>query len=273
MKSRTYPLTLHQEKFFLNEIIDAKKYEDSCGNKGVDETICSSCNSCSKRILNMERTQLESHYDSYDIENPNSEIIEPQKEAFISMYTNTTAPLKRLKQIIKNLYTVKCPFCGIIHWTSYDHYLPKKEIPEYSAFGKNLIPSCTKCNSKKGTVTVNKDGDRILLNPYFDEISETYLLVDINFSTAKVIFKYDDNAPSNFKRHFKRLDLLNRYSEEANSKISEFIREVKEFKDIVPRDVKLRSLNDNLQTAQEKYGPNDWEVVIRKELINKFDEL
>lgn len=62
-----------------------------------------------------------------------------------------------------------CPACGEDGTpNTLDHYLPQKVYPEYAISPINLSPMCDICQGHKLEKTVDGDGGRIFLHPYFD---------------------------------------------------------------------------------------------------------
>ncbi|MFC0804626.1 MULTISPECIES: HNH endonuclease [Sinorhizobium] len=65
-----------------------------------------------------------------------------------------------------------CPMCGSDNSGTLDHYLPRKEYPEFSIFSKNLIPACPACNSSvKGDIYKGTLSPERFIHPYFDKLA------------------------------------------------------------------------------------------------------
>jgi len=60
-----------------------------------------------------------------------------------------------------------CPMCGSLGTGTLDHVFPQARFPEFSFFGKNLVPACI-CNSKRGNTLVGNDPGQRILHPYYD---------------------------------------------------------------------------------------------------------
>ena len=97
-------------------------------------------------------------------------LTEEFQKCILTCYSKPTKHLEELKQKIKSQqgHYSYCPYCGISTSDSFDHYLPKSHFPQYCIFPLNLIPICSDCNRRKGERYV-KDGQRLFLNPYFDQ--------------------------------------------------------------------------------------------------------
>lgn len=74
--------------------------------------------------------------------------------------------------------TLYCPICGLHECEEMDHFLPREEdmYPEYSVHLSNLIPLCHKCNHKKSTKFLDKKGNRIFFNAYYDILKQRDIL-------------------------------------------------------------------------------------------------
>lgn len=276
MKSRTYTFTITEEKSKLKKMISSKQFKRGCKNKGKNTELCDSCKEkCAKYILIQEEKNLIQYYDDYDIEMEKKSIEDITKKAFQSLYLNPTKELKKMKEDIKEIFSIICPFCGLVQWSSMDHYLPKEKMPEYSALGKNLIPCCSICNTFKDTFIKDKDGTRYFFNPYNDEYLVNYLTVNINFTNLIVNFDYIEETPQQLKNHFNKLDLLNRYSKQANFKISETIKCVNEYRTAggISKEKQIEILTKEVKRLEKQYGKNYWEAILKEELINKYDNL
>lgn len=144
------------------------------------------------------------------------------KEALHHCYDSSTAPLANLKsEIIKNqkpFYQSKCAYCGIDGIDGMDHYIPKDKFPEYSVHPLNLIPACSFCNEKKSDkfLSGTQIKERIFFNPYFDNIGENVLKLDIDYCEDSNSFSFKLNVTNDsYLSHIIQLDIKRRYEEEA----------------------------------------------------------
>jgi 5-methylcytosine-specific restriction endonuclease McrA len=144
-------------------------------------------------------------------------------------YTTWSDPLETLKANIRAAMPATflnvCPYCGLGSGDTFDHYLHQDEFPEFSAHAWNLVPCCSTCNSKKGTVRLNNVGERVILNAYFDALPSAPML------TTAVTVSPHGNPVATFRlvqpavvstplfrlieRHAGRLELLSRYKQTA----------------------------------------------------------
>lgn len=149
-------------------------------------------------------------------------------------YNNSTIALDRLKAKLRKSQLVHlqrlCPFCQIIPDTAtFDHFVPRDHSPEYSVLGKNLVPCCSTCNSKKGTYW-KEDGQISMIHFYNDDPNKVrYLNAEVNYinSFPHLNFKLNLNQLPDLtlrfkiEKHYKRLDLIKRFNLNSSQIISE----------------------------------------------------
>ena len=124
-----------------------------------------------------------------------------------------------------------CQYCCVGKPNSIDHYLPKADFPEFSVFALNLLPCCGECNGKKGNYWLD-NGVRAIINFYKDTPPNDVFL------HAQLIYTAGDDVPIarfsarwaairnrvlrlRVKRHFNKLELLDRYKEASIRKVTE----------------------------------------------------
>lgn len=192
-------------------------------------------------------------------------------------YEVKTQPLDKLLSNIKIMQPFdlrhKCQFCGIDSPTTWDHYLPKSQFPEFSVHPLNLIPCCSTCNEKKGDAFLLK-GEREIVNLYFDYIptDEQYLFIeityykDVPYAEYKLI-KPDGLSQSIFdliKRHYERLNLLTRYRENSPEVFSEtkstIMTHVKTNRSKLIKDW----LIDETERLKNRFSVNHWKAVLHE---------
>lgn len=90
-----------------------------------------------------------------------------------------------------------CPYCGLQKNVTSDHYLPQAHFPQYAVFSRNLVPSCSDCQSaaakhdwfpgftSRGGQPKRRPAGR-LLHPYFDRFLRRRVL-RIDFQPAEII--------------------------------------------------------------------------------------
>lgn len=123
----------------------------------------------------------------------------------------------------------RCPFCGMGHASTLDHYLPKTKYPQLSVVPLNLVPSCKDCNTGKSIAVSSTAGDQSL-HPYYDHqsfVDEQWLYAEVMHTAPATIRFYvqapthwDDISKARVQSHFRDFKLAARYSVEASSQIA-----------------------------------------------------
>lgn len=60
-----------------------------------------------------------------------------------------------------------CTMCGSLGSGTLDHIFPQSLFAELSFFSRNLVPACSKCNSRRGN-SYKGNGNERVLHPFFD---------------------------------------------------------------------------------------------------------
>jgi hypothetical protein len=192
------------------------------------------------------------------------------KKRMLQMFRRTNGgSLLRLREMLKRDCR-RCPFCNISTASDIDHFLSKDQYPCLAIFSRNLIPICSECNRLK---TGGPEGS--FIHAYYDEFpGNPFLRAEIDFEPGLVIVNYLlelEHVPERLARriqvHWKTLGLANRYSLEAQQKISAFrlsLPEVLESggPEAVRMELQLRRLEASL------YGTNHWESALLSALIS-----
>lgn len=203
-----------------------------------------------------------------------------QREALANCYGSKTDLLKQLKQRIEHRQSdvarSKCQYCGINHLDdTWDHYLPQAAFPEFSVYPDNLVPCCPTCNRDRGD-RWRKDGERVHLNLYFDEIEERerFLVAHIAFDhdgQPGVRFEVDRTRGTNqafagrYERHCRALKLLGRFERAAPEHLARMVLQVGHLAKELAGDVSeiARHLREDAEDLQDLLGANNWEVALR----------
>lgn len=164
-------------------------------------------------------------------------------------------------KVLSSAKSSLCPYCLQHDVSQLDHFLPKSNSPSLAVTPKNLVPSCSMCNSSK-----NNSRD-LFINPHFEVVDdEVYLKCAIIFEDGHFIFDYTLDKPSSWNDDlFSRLrnQLLNAdysalYSMHA---IQHLGSEQLNFKRVFTRHGKDELL-DHLQTSlfgtENTVGINHW---------------
>ncbi|WP_103566801.1 HNH endonuclease [Campylobacter concisus] len=131
-------------------------------------------------------------------------------------------PRKYYNQIKASPKLGKCPYCGLGHVSTLDHYLPKSEFPIFSILPNNLIGCCRDCNTIKRNIVLNT------IHPYYDDFTKTqWLFAKVNWSELTMEFFVDTKDINNaldkkkIEEHFRVYELARRYAVEAASELSD----------------------------------------------------
>lgn len=118
-----------------------------------------------------------------------------------------------------------CPLCGIEKVHHLDHYIPRGIMSEFSVVPINLIYICRDCNESKGEKWLDKNGDRIVFNSYYDQLSgKEVLLCQISkiingYPFAEIIENNSVVHNADSKRElstYKELGIMGRYQTRVN---------------------------------------------------------
>lgn len=198
-----------------------------------------------------------------------------------TLYKYTSYPIQKLRKAIQasNPDTISstCQNCTVDTLNSMDHILPKSKYPEFIVHPRNLIPSCTTCNSIKNNLIAEGDYQP-LLNLYIDILpKEQYLFAIISldeYEELDFIFELrNENCNINehlfsvLENHFTKLKLLYRMKLKAIELLTAFKNEMKNFSKAFPFDevikIQMLSVEENL----EAYGDNHWQYILQKSLL------
>lgn len=203
---------------------------------------------------------------------------EDDAAALIHAYEVSTVPMAMLRSALtQRIIAARCPFCGLSETSTLDHYLPKEQYPEFAIFSKNLIPSCSTCNTRKSTLISDADTEvRLFLHPYFDEIPAICFLeanvgilpdaLGLDFRVIRspglplAIFRQ-------LRSHFSLLGLADRYRLMSLDYLRTRWRAFSRFYG-AGRDSE-RVSNELLQEAQDyeqEFGINHWRAVLCRTL-------
>ena len=206
------------------------------------------------------------------------------KTDLIKLYSYKSKKIQKLKisvtTIERNRILSTCQNCTISEVNSLDHFVNKKEFPEFSVHPKNLFPSCTKCNSYKGQEW-RDHGQVTCLNLYLDELpDEQYLFVNINVVNNDVITTrfYLENPngvdPIFFGRiqnHYNKLHLCERFQENADTIITSLENTIKTYSDKLPLEDIIELVISNSERDMKHYGYNYWKSILEISLVNNDD--
>lgn len=208
-------------------------------------------------------------------------------DSLFGLYDSDSQDTKNLKEKIKNISNVKCPYCGIDTPSHLDHFLPRTKFPEFSIFAPNLIYVCSICNSKyKSDDVVNQSGERKFFNPYFDDFidSTKFLKCKIEVDDGMYpTFKFyiDDLSATQpyehtiMKNHFENMKLEIRYMEQiVKEKFRQFRNGYIDLKARIYDETTLEEIKRNIEKRLRDYQEeniNNWEKVFWESLRDSDD--
>lgn len=244
-----------------------------------------------KNLLNKIRPFIKERYEKYENCTQDLSLIKEEyqfscleKESLLSCYGDNANFNKAKKSIIArqvDAYQAKCPYCGISEPNTMDHYLPKGIFPEFSIFGLNLLPCCSKCNELKNEKWM-KAGRRLILNFYFDDIPENdkFLYATLQFGPnikdiVPIIDFYIKRSlnisPETFERinsHVKILNLVERFKIVVNDKYTTIFEEVSWNILNLQVDMAKTVLQNKTEILTKQYGKNYWGVALYDAIIS-----
>lgn len=199
-----------------------------------------------------------------------------------SCYSVSTLGVRRLKKSIATAQASRvlkyCPMCGTTLPRTHDHYLPAARFPEFSVHALNLVPCCSHCNSIKDDDWLDSNGKRQYLHLFSDEIPEDAFLVVVltelpSMDGVGATFRLQ--RPAEFpppaweliEAHFRRLRLLERYSEQVNDEIAEILSDCA----IYLEEGGISAASFLRKRAAERasvYGRSHWRVVLMQGLAD-----
>ena len=185
----------------------------------------------------------------------------------------------KIVEIMPPAIKEKCPYCMLSEPGTFDHYLGKKQFPEYSLLSKNLVPCCSKCNTKKGEKFLDASGNRAFISFYFDKLPRSsFFVVELDVD-GNVPYIKDMYTNSNMgtsideiiKTHFADLELFERYENPMSNKLSLLIEKIKESKQC--KDDIVEVIVNEIVALEKIYGPNYWECSLYRGVVNNEDVL
>jgi hypothetical protein len=225
---------------------------------------------------------------AYDAIVPNVETLnsiklnKAQKEALIDGYDGRSVKVKRrLSKMIDSLPSADadlCPYCSLDTNPELDHFLPKASFPEFSLYGRNLVPICTPCNRKKRDAIKEKGTNaRLFLHPCAEPSQNARVLeAELRYSSQKFVINYyiDDagvlstDERALVERHFARLGLNERFVRRANSFMASFKAGVQGHSVATVRN----TLNSKISDAEIGEPPNGWRPALCRALAIQAED-
>lgn len=211
--------------------------------------------------------------------------VNQDKTDLINLYTSGNSRLVKLKNsittVLDNRAMNTCQYCTIGPVGSLDHIIPKDEFPEFSVNPKNLIPSCTTCNSHKSE-NWKENNKTIFLNLYTDILpTEQYLFVDLVVSPNNIQPRFElrnhNNIDADFfillESHYTKLHLLERYKKESYKIISELTNLIIASKTVLVQNQIREIVIAKIHEDKNIFGKNYFKSILEDALINNDDYL
>lgn len=202
-------------------------------------------------------------------------------KALLDCYKKTNARDLMIAKIIEcqqeHLQLI-CGYCLLNNRETIDHYIPQSEFPVYSVMPRNLIPACSKCNSKKKEIW-RENSRRVVLHLLNDHIpSDQFLFGKLIFNGAVPVITFKLNRGIiNHERflliqdHFRRLELVKRYQRDGIPRLISDIRstiDAQRVKRQVQVDEKRELLSGLAIQYRAKLGNNYWKAIALELLSN-----
>lgn len=248
-----------------------------------------------KKTLELIENNIKTDYENYQYNfnrknvhllNSNANLSSTDKKLLKQLYGSNKKIIKHIRTWIDNnnkrTYLHKCPYCTINRANTTEHILPKDKYPEYAVDALNLLPCCSECNSLKGENVRNTTNEPLIINFYYNKLPNIqYLFVDLIFdSKGNVDFDYKLENNNNIDEkmfhlldsHFSKLNLLQRYKNEAINNYSEIENCILEcFNELKDIDKCLNILKKQAYNDATQYGNNHWKVTLKLALANSVE--
>jgi len=259
---------------FLDEIIKSKR------NSSKDPDYKQRINSLTPAVEILFKNYETAHNtNNHVILSPNG-YINQDKIDLLKLYTSGNSRLVKLKNsittVLDNRAMNTCQYCTMTPVGSLDHIVPKDEFPEFSVNPKNLLPSCTTCNSHKNE-NWKENNKTIFLNLYTDILPpEQYLFVDLVITANNIQPNFElrniNNIDADFfellNNHYSRLHLPFRFKQESHKVISELTNLINAGKKILELNKIIELVETKIQEDKAVFGNNYYKSILEEALIN-----
>ena len=91
-------------------------------------------------------------------------------------YASSSREFAYIKDIRDNSSPNICVMCGSPTSGTVDHVFPQTPFSDFAIFSKNLVPTCSKCNSNRQNNYIGRNPGERVLHPYFDTVLNQRLL-------------------------------------------------------------------------------------------------
>lgn len=220
-----------------------------------------------------------------DCENEDYVICNVTKSELKNVYTTymvgKARPARSIyDEILSRAPLGRCPFCGMGHASTLDHYLPKSKYPLLSVVPLNLVPCCKDCNTGKRTSIFIKEEEQVL-HPYLDENPFTidqWLFAEVLPTEPEAVSYFvrapefwDEISKKRIEAHFAAFNLARRFSIEAANELANQRQFLDDFKRKYGNIALLELLADQVR-SHLKAHVNSWQTALYQALIEKNRE-
>jgi hypothetical protein len=255
----------------------------------IDVVISERQKGVNKNYFNNIKEQWKQRVDDYVQLSGNPEVLMPwpevasdkEKTRFLTLYNapkedSVQFPvLKKLRERTLQL----CPACGEDGTpNTLDHYLPKNIFPEFSISTVNLFPMCDTCQGWKLEHTLDDNGARLFLHPYFDDfLNKQVIKLTIgepySAPTSMALHAHHDlevNIQLLVARHLSNLEIETRYYHFFRD---EYIRLICSANDIRAANLDMRQQLALFCNKARRKSINSWGHVFYESVMSNEDLL
>jgi len=243
-----------------------------CSTQLVDDLVLERANGRNSAYFNGLAAEWRQRVENYIEERGNPETVPDwpdvaaHRNRFINLYNNPgeNSVQRPIIEGLRDRTLQICPSCGEEGTpNTLDHYLPKQNYPQFAITPANLSPMCDICQMHKGSETIDDEGHRLYLHPYFDDfIAEQILQLEIgrpleapeNFFLRPVP-GLPENIEALVRRHTSGLDIQKRYGPFFKG---EYLRLLRLAQDAREKDQDFLELLPIFKNHALGRGPNAW---------------
>ena len=209
-----------------------------------------------------------------------SQFIE-QRENFISLYSHPPVQLSNYIRERRNNHDLDfCPYCGNpVRPDTLDHFIPKREWPEFSIFSNNLVPQCRACAPIKGEKYYSdSDSCAIFIHPfYFNFMGNVKFHIEVEFDSKKenIIInvvvktkKLDQESQDRIALHANNLKVRSRIESYCHKEFNMWKRKRREKKFDIKNALMLRQS----EIPKENIG-KEWKSAFHSALLNSEETI
>jgi hypothetical protein len=202
------------------------------------------------------------------------------KEDLGNLYTNNMSKTKSRGRFIYDKILVKskrdkCCFCSYEEPTEIDHFLPKSIFSEFSILPFNLLPVCHRCNKLKSG-KFYKDIRKTYIHAYYENYGDiTWLKANVtyeignaptvNYYICDQLHKSSPELATRIQFQFNKLELDDRYSQQAATEISEIAHRIRRVFEEGGEDNVKKYLKEDA-ASKESCNRNSWQSALYNSL-------